>query len=55
MKNKKTSEGKFGLPGNTDPVALADTLKRGITVKLLSDLEEIRKHNFRKGKVVIKA
>ena len=52
---KNTREGKFGLPRDTDPVALADELKKGITVKLLSDLEEMRKHDFRKGKAIIKA
>jgi hypothetical protein len=53
MKGKKT--GKFGLPADTNPVKLADELKKGITVKMLSDLEELRKRDFRKGKGLIKA
>ncbi len=55
MKGKKIKEGKFGLPGDTDPVALADELKKGITIKLLSDLEELRKREFSMVKGVIKA
>lgn len=51
MKSEKDKKGKFGLPADTDPVKLADELKRGITVKLLSDLEELRKQEFRKGRV----
>lgn len=53
MKTKKAAKtGKFGLPADTDPVELADKLKKGITIKLLSDLEELRKHDFRKGKAL---
>ncbi|MBS3133045.1 hypothetical protein J4470_02865 [Candidatus Woesearchaeota archaeon] len=55
MKNEKSKKGKFDLPADTNPVELADELKRGITVKLLSDLEELRKRDFRKGKGVTKA
>ncbi|GEM_PF-3603493 len=48
MKSKtKVGKGKFGLPADTDPITLADELKRGMTVKLLSDLEELRKREFK--------
>ncbi len=55
MKRKKGMAEKFGLPAGTNPVKLADELKRGITVKLLSDLEDLRKRDFRKGKGILKA
>ncbi len=55
MNCEKIKKSKFGLLENTDPVALADVLKSGMTVKLLSDLEELRKHEFIKVKCVIKA
>ena len=55
MKSEKINKLKFGLPEDTDPVALADELKNGVTVKLLSDLEELRKHEFIKAKGIIKA
>lgn len=57
MKKTKSMKGsgKFGLPADTDPVALADEIKRGITVKLLSDLEDLRKRDFTKGRAAAKA
>ncbi len=55
MRAKKEAKGRFGLPADTDPVKLADELKRGITVKLLSDLEELRKRDFMKGKGLMRA
>ena len=55
MKGKKVELGRFGLPKETNPVTLADDLKRGITVRLLSDLEEFRKQVFGRAKGFIKA
>ena len=55
MKSEKVKKSKFGLPEDTDPVALADVLKSGLTVKLLSDLEELRKHEFIKVRGIVKA
>ena len=55
MKGKKVELGRFGLPKETNPGTLADDLKRGITVRLLSDLEEFRKQVFGRAKGFIKA